>query len=261
MIVSGALALILSDHLPWPVVYLLMGGCLSAGLAAALLAPEPPTGSAKPPATLREAVVRPFTEFLKRRDWASILAFAVLYKLDVVIALALSTPFLMELGFTRTDIGAVNKGLGMAATIVGTLAGGAYVAKAGMKRSLWLFGVGQSVSTLAFLVLARLGKSYPAMVAAIGIENLVSGMGTAAYSAFLMSLCDRRFTATQYALLTSLMAVTRVAAGAPTGYVARAFGWEAYFLIAMAAAVPGLLLLLRYDRWTSPSPSAVGESR
>lgn len=251
MIVSGSLALILADHLPWRVVYLLMGGCLSAGVLAAFLAPEPAGGSGKAPSTLRDAVVLPFTEFLKRRDWGGILAFVVLYKLDVVIAMALSTPFLLELGFTKTDIGVVNKGFGMAATIAGTLLGGAFVAKAGMKRSLWVFGVGQSVSTLAFLFLARAGKSYPALVAAIGLENLVSGMGTAAYSAFLMSLCDRRFTATQYALLTSLMAVTRVVAGAPTGFLARAFGWEAYFLVAMASAVPGLLLLLRYDRWDS----------
>jgi len=169
------------------------------------------------------------------------------------MATALTTPFLLELGFTKTDIGAVTKGLGMASTIVGTLAGGAVVAKVGMKRSLWIFGVLQSVSTLTFYALAKLGHHYPMMVAAIGMENLCSGMGTAAYAAFLMSLCGRRFTATQYALLTSLMAVTRVVVGAPTGVLAGAFGWPVFFIISALAAIPGLLLLLRYDRWTAPA--------
>jgi PAT family beta-lactamase induction signal transducer AmpG len=168
------------------------------------------------------------------------------------MATALTTPFLLELGFTKTDIGAVTKGLGMISTIVGTLIGGAVVAKTGMKASLWVFGVLQSVSTLTFYALAKLGYNYPMMVAAIGLENLCSGMGTAAYAAFLMSLCDRRFTATQYAMLTSLMAVTRVVVGAPTGVLASAYGWPAYFIISALAAIPGLALLVRYDEWSAP---------
>ena len=252
MLTSGAVALILADRMPWRLVYLLMAGSLSVGIAAALLSPEPEIAG-KPPRTLKEAVVEPFIEFFARPGAAGILLFVVLYKLDVVMAVALTTPFLLELGFTKTDIGAVTKGLGMAATIVGTLAGGAVVARAGMKASLWIFGILQSVSTLSFLALARLGHHYPMMVAAIGIENLCSGMGTAAYAAFLMSLCDKRFTATQYALLTSLMAVTRVVAGAPTGVLAKAYGWETYFVVSALAAIPGLLLLLRYDRWRTPS--------
>jgi len=248
MLTSGAIALILADRMPWRVVYLLMAGSLAVGIAASLLAPEPEL-RVKPPGTLREAVVEPFLEFFGRPGAIGILLFIVFYKLDVVMATALTTPFLLELGFTKTDIGAVTKGLGMASTIVGTLAGGAVVARSGMKASLWLFGVLQSVSTLSFLALARMGHHYPMMVAAIGIENLCSGMGTAAYAAFLMSLCDRRFTATQYALLTSLMAVTRVVVGAPTGVLVKAYGWEVYFLVSAAAAIPGLLLLLRYDRW------------
>jgi len=256
MLTSGAIALILADRIPWRLVYLLMAGSLAVGIAASLLAPEPEI-QGKPPRTLKEAVVDPFIEFFARPGAVLILLFVVFYKLDVVMALALNTPFLLELGFTKTDIGAVTKGLGMAATIVGTLAGGAVVARSGMKASLWIFGVLQSVSTLSFLVLARLGHHYPMMVAAIGIENLCSGMGTAAYAAFLMSLCDKRFTATQYALLTSLMAVTRVIVGAPTGFVAKTYGWETYFVICALAAIPGLLFLLRYDRWKAPSTERV----
>jgi PAT family beta-lactamase induction signal transducer AmpG len=257
MLTSGAIALILADRMPWRLVYLLMAGSLAVGIAASLLAPEPEIAG-KPPRTLKEAVVEPFLEFFARPGAIVILLFIVFYKLDVVMAMALTTPFLLELGFTKTDIGAVTKGLGMVATIVGTLAGGAVVARAGMKASLWIFGVLQSVSTLSFLALARLGHHYPMMVAAIGIENLCSGMGTAAYAAFLMSLCDKRFTATQYALLTSLMAVTRVVAGAPTGVLAKAYGWETYFLVSALAAIPGLLLLLRYDKWQAPQPGTIG---
>ena len=255
MLTSGAIALILADRIPWRIVYLLMAGSLAVGIGASLLAPEPEIPG-KPPRTLSEAVIEPFLEFFARPGAIAILLFIVFYKLDVVMAMALNTPFLLELGFTKTDIGAVTKGLGMAATIAGTLAGGAVVARSGMKASLWIFGVLQSVSTLTFYALARLGHHYPMMVAAIGIENLCSGMGTAAYAAFLMSLCDKRFTATQYALLTGLMAVTRVFAGAPSGVLAKAYGWETYFLVCALAAVPGLLLLLRYDRWKRPQSLA-----
>ncbi|RJP25823.1 MAG: MFS transporter [Deltaproteobacteria bacterium] len=252
MLTSGAIALILADRMPWRVVYLLMAGSLFVGIAASLLSPEPEIRG-KPPRTLRAAVIDPFLEFFARPGAVLILLFVVFYKLDVVMATALTTPFLLELGFTMTDIGAVTKGLGMVSTIFGTLAGGAVVAKAGMKASLWIFGVLQSVSTLTFLALARLGHHYPMMVAAIGVENLCSGMGTAAYAAFLMSLCDKRYTATQYALLTSLMAVTRVVVGAPTGFLVKAYGWETYFIVSALAAIPGLLLLLRYDRWQAPA--------
>ncbi|MBI5576255.1 MAG: AmpG family muropeptide MFS transporter [Deltaproteobacteria bacterium] len=256
MLTSGAIALILADHLPWKTVYLLMAGSLGVGVAASLLAPEPRLPE-QPPRSMREAVTEPFAEFLSRPGALEILLFIVLYKLDVVMATALMTPFILEMGFSMTDIGAVTKGFGMAATIAGTLAGGAVVARAGMKASLWIFGILQSVSTLSFLALARLGHHYPMMVTAIGLENLCSGMGTAAYAAFLMSLCDRRFTATQYALLTSLMALTRVFVGAPTGYLVKTYGWERYFLISALSAAPGLLLLLRYPRWTErPSGEA-----
>ncbi|MDA8122015.1 MAG: AmpG family muropeptide MFS transporter [Deltaproteobacteria bacterium] len=259
MLTSGAIALILADRLPWKTVYLLMAGSLLVGVAASLLAPEPRLKQ-RPPATLKEAVVEPFVEFLSRRGAVGILLFIILYKLDVVMAMALNTPFLLELGFTKTDIGAVTKGVGMAATIVGTLVGGAVVARTGMKTSLWLFGILQSVSTLSFIALARLGHHYPMMVTAIGLENLCSGMGTAAYAAFLMSLCDKRFTATQYALLTSLMALTRVIIGAPTGYIAKTFGWEQYFVISALSAIPGLILLLRYRHWTMPAVARDGEN-
>ncbi|MBI5013935.1 MAG: AmpG family muropeptide MFS transporter [Deltaproteobacteria bacterium] len=257
MLTSGAVALILADHLSWRVVYLLMAASLSVGVVASLFAPEP-ADKATPPADLREAVVDPFVEFFRRPGAMGLLAFLILYKLDVVLANALTTPFLLELGFTKTDIGAVTKGAGMIATIVGAFIGGGFVAKWGMKRSLWVFGVLQAVSGLSFTLLAHLGHHYPMMVVAIGVENLCSGMGTAAYAAFLMSLCDKRFSATQYALLTSLMALTRVVVGAPTGFLVEAVGWQMYFLLSTLAGAPALVLLLANPRWIRPDAEEAG---
>jgi MFS transporter, PAT family, beta-lactamase induction signal transducer AmpG len=248
MLVSGALALILADHLPWRVVYLIMASVMLIGVITTILAPEPKT-DAKPPKTLSEAVARPVIEFFKRRGVFEILIFILIYKLDVVMAMAMTTPFMLQIGFTKTDIGAVTKGFGMVATIIGTLTGGALMTRLGLYRSLWLFGILQGLSGLSFTLLAHLGHHYPMMVTAITVENFCSGMGTAAYSAFLMSLCNKRFTATQYALLSSLMALSRVIAGTPTGYLAKTIGWEHYFLIATFIAIPGLLMLTRYQTW------------
>ncbi len=248
MLISGAFALILADHVPWRIVYLVMAGAMIIGVITSLTAPEPKVDS-PPPKSLSEAVVQPFVDFFRRPGVFEILAFIIIYKLDVVMTMAMMTPFLMQLGFTKTDIGAVMKGFGMVATIVGGLAGGAWMAKLGIYRSLWIFGGLQAVSGLSFLALARAGHNYPLMVTAITMENLCSGMGTAAYSAFLMSLCNPKFTATQYALLSSLMALSRVIAGAPTGYLAKNAGWETYYLVATLIAVPGLLLLTRFKTW------------
>lgn len=248
MLVSGAIALILADHMPWKNVYLIMAAAMLVGVLTTLCSPEPRV-EGKPPQSLIDAVVLPFVEFFKRPGVLEILAFIILYKLDVVVTTAMTTPFMLQTGFTKTDIGAVNKGFGLVATIIGTLTGGALMPRLGMRGSLWFFGVFQGVSGLSFVALAHMGHHYPMMITAIALENFCSGMGTAAYSAFLMSLCDKRFTATQYALLTSLMAFTRVLAGVPTGFLAKNVGWEVYFIIATSLMIPGLLLLTRYKKW------------
>jgi len=253
LLVSGALALILADHLPWRAVYLLMAGTMGIGILATLFAPEPKTPGT-PPQSIAEAVTLPLMEYFKRKGAVEMLAFIALYKIDVVIAMAMTTPFLLEIGFTKTDIGAVTKGFGLVATLLGTLTGGALMVTLGMKRSLWIFGVSQGVSGLSFMALAHLGHHYPMLVAAIAVENFCSGMGTAAFTAFLMILCDKRFSATQYALLTSMMGLSRVIGGAPTGYLAKAVGWESYFFISVLAMIPGLLLLTRYSKWSLPQP-------
>lgn len=250
MLVSGGVALILVDHLPYSTVYLLMASSLGIGILATLWGPEPP--KAAPIKSLQEAFVLPFLDFFKRKGSLEIFLFILLYKLDVVIATALTTPFVMDLGFTKTDVGVITKTFGLLATIAGSLAGGTLMLTWGLHRSLWIFGIVQGVSTLTFLALAHVGHVYPVLVAAIAAENFFSGMGNVAYAAFLMSLCNPRFTASQNALLTSLMAFTRVFAGAFTGFLAKAVGWELYFVVATLAAIPSLLLLLRYPRWARP---------
>lgn len=253
MLVSGALALILADHYSWKVVYLFMSLMVGVGVFGILIAPEPATIRA--PRTLSEAVIAPLKEFFSRKGVYEVILFILFYKLDVVIATALMTKFFLDIGFTKTDIGAVTKVFGLIATIVGALLGGALIPRFGIRRSLIFFGMLQGVSTLLFYMMAKVGKNHLALIFTIAGENLASGMATAAYMAFLMSLCNQRYTATQYALLTSLMAVPMKILAAPTGYLQSAVGWEHYFLIATALALPGLLMLFRFDHWAvAPKP-------
>ena len=248
MIVSGGLALILADHISWSNVYLIMAACMALGLVASVIGPEPVTNQA-PPKTLTEAVYKPFSEFFKRAGAIEMLIFILIYKLDVAFAMALTTPFMMDLGFTKTDVGAVLKGVGLIATIGGTLAGGALLTKWGIKKSLWVFGIVQGISGFTFFILAKVGHNYPIMMTAICFENICSGLATAAFTAFMMNMCDKRFTATQYALLTSFMALTRIMVQTPSGYIAKNMGWEMYFILSIIISIPGLLLLFRYDKW------------
>jgi len=248
MLVSGSVALMLSDHISWKLVYFAMSLFMIIGMVTTVMAPEP-TVQVKPPHSLREAAVLPFVEFLKRRGAFEILGFILLYKLDVVLATALTTPFIMGLGFSRTDIGVVTKGFGLVATVVGSLAGGMLLPKLGMKRGLFFFGIFQGVSTYTFWMLARAGHDYPLMVSSIAVENFCSGMGNAAFFAFLMSVCDKRYTATQFALLSSFMALTRIFGGAPSGYLVKLLGWENFYILCIFIMIPGLLLLSRFSHW------------
>ena len=251
MLFSGAIALILADHVSWQTVYLIMAASLLLGVVTSFLAPEPLV-TAKAPRTMHEAITQPLKDFFGRRGSLGILLFIIVYKLDVVATLAFMTRFLMELGFTKTDIGAVTKGFGLLATLSGTLLGGIWMTRLGIVRSLWVFGILQGISGFCFYLLAHLGYHYPMMVITIAAENFFSGMGNAAYAAFLMSLCNPRFTATQFALLSSLMALTQKVIPAPAGWLVQSVGWESYYLIAMALGIPGLLLLTQYKTWETP---------
>ena len=194
--------------------------------------------------------VAPWDAFFSRRHAIWLLAFIVLYKLGDAFAGSLTTTFLLRgVGFTQTEVGAINKGLGLVATIVGALAGGAWLSKRSLYSSLMLFGVLQAVSNFGYWLLAVTPKHYGLMAAAIGFENLCGGLGTAAFVAFLMALTDSRFSAAQYALLSALAAVGRVYVGPTSGVLVEQFGWPTFFTLTVVAALPGLALLwwLRRD--------------
>jgi len=251
MLVSGALALILSDHIGWQNTYILMAGIMSFGILGTFASPEPRL-SLPAPGSMAEAFSGPLKEFFSRPAAFSMLALIVLYKLGDASAGTLTTAFLIRgVGFSPTDVGTINKGFGLVATIGGALIGGGLMAKIGLFGALMFFGVLQAVSNLSFMALAWIGKSYCAMIAAVGFENLSGGMGTAAFVAFLMALCNHRFTATQYALLSALASLGRVFVGPPSGFVVKWVGWPQFFFITTLVALPGLILLCWMRRHVS----------
>ncbi len=243
MLVSGALALILSDRIGWQSTYLLMGVVMVVGMLGALFGPEPDL-QARPPTSLREAVWGPLKDFFSRTGAGPILLFVVLYKLGDAYAGTLTTAFLIRgVGFSPTDVGTVNKGLGLISVIVGATIGGSLMVRLGLFRSLLFFGMLQAVSNLSFMVLAWMGKSYPMMIFAVAFENFSGGMGTSAFVAFLMGLCNHRYSATQFALLSSLAVLGRVFISPSSGYVVEGVGWAGFFFVTALTALPGLWLL------------------
>ncbi len=244
MLVSGGLALILVDSwLSWTQAYWLMAVLMLVGVAATWAALEPAV-QGKAPATLAEAVREPLAEFFSRGGAVALLVLIVFYKLGDAFAGALTTAFLLRgAGFSLTDVGWANKWLGVGATILGLLAGGALMAKLRLYKSLLLFGILQALTNLGFMALALAGKSYPLMVAVVAAENLCGGMGTAAFVALLMALCDRRFSATQYALLSALAALGRVYVGPAAGAMVEVMGWANFFFATFLFALPGVALL------------------
>lgn len=247
---AGGGGLIMADHMPWSMVYMVMGACMLIGVISTLLTPEPVLAKGTPK-TLKDAVIEPFVEYFKRDGALWMLAFILLYKIGDNMASAIAAPFYLDIGFTKTEIGTVVKIFGIWAIIGGALIGGVLMVRLGINRSLWVFGFLQAISTACFAVLARIGPHVAALSAVIAFENLSSGMGTAAFVAFMASITNKRFTATQYALLTSLMASPRVLASAPTGYLAKHMGWESFFISCALIAIPGMLLLLKFAPWNS----------
>lgn len=245
MIVAGALALILSDCIGWHNTYLIMATVMVFGILGTFIGPEPQENIVAPK-NLREAVWGPLQDFISRRFALSMLFLIVLYKFGDAYAGAMTTPFLLRgIGFSATEVGTINKGMGLIATIIGAMFGGTLMVKLGLFRSLMLFGLFQMVSNLSFLVLAWLGKNYGAMIFAIAFENLCGGMGTSAFVALLMALCNKKYSATQFALLSSLSALGRVVISPSSGYVIGMVGWPMFFFITTLTAIPGLWLLWR----------------
>jgi PAT family beta-lactamase induction signal transducer AmpG len=257
ILASGG-GLIMADHMTWSMVYMIMGMCMTIGIITTLFTPEPKvTGGT--PETLKGAVVAPFIEYFRRNGAIWILAFILLYKIGDMMASAITAPFYLDIGFTKTEIGTVVKIFGIWAMIIGAIFGGTLMIRLGINKSLWIFGFLQAISTAGFALLAHIGNSVIALSAVIAFENISSGMGTAAFMAFMASITDKRFTATQLALLTSLMAIPRAVISAPTGYFAKVMGWEIFFISCAFAAIPGMLLLLRFVPWKSPLANPVEE--
>lgn len=250
MLLASGGGLIMADHMPFSFVYLIMAACMLPGLLTTLLAHEPKITHGTPK-TMREAVVDPLVEYFSRQGALWILAFILFYKIGDTMASAMTTPFYLDIGFSKTEIGTVVKLFGFWATMAGALVGGVLMLRLGINRSLWIFGFLQAISTACFAILARIGYSVAVLSGVIAFENLSSGMGTAAYAAFMASITNRKFTATQYALLTSLMGIPRVLAAAPTGFFAKNLGWESFFIACTLMAIPGMLLLLKFAPWNS----------
>lgn len=247
MLVSGAMSFVLADQVGWQITYQIMALFMLIGAVGTLTGPETKT-PAHMPATLFSAMVEPLKEFLSRDYAKAILLLIILYKLGDAFALTLSSTFFIRgLGFSQTDVGLVTKGVGLLASILGVLIGGGLMLRMGMYWSLFWFGILQAFSNLTFMILALCGKNLLLLTATIFIEQACSGMGTAAFVAFLMSLCDQRYTATQYALLSALAAIGRVFVGPLAGVMVEHIGWVQFYWWSFVVALPGvgLLWLLR----------------
>ncbi|MDB5928061.1 MAG: major facilitator superfamily protein [Betaproteobacteria bacterium] len=250
-LVPGSLSLILADHVPWSTVYSVTALFMLPGLAMTLAVSEP-VAACGLPKTLREAVIEPFREFLGRKGWrhaALVLAFIFLYKLGDSMATALATPFYLDMGFTKSEIGLIAKHAGLWPSVAGALVGGLWMLKIGINRALWLFGVVQMVSIIGFAILTQLPGNRIALAAAISFEALGVGLGTAAFVAFIARATNPRYTATQFALFTSLAAVPRTFVNAGTGVVVERIGWFNFYLLCTVLALPGMLLLLKVAPW------------
>jgi len=260
-LVPGSLSLILADHMDWSSVFMITALFMLPGVLMTLLITEPAIKNAAPK-TLRAAVVEPFQEFIARNGLKSaltVLLFIFLYKLGDSMATALATPFYLEMGFSKTEIGLVAKNAGLWPSVIGGMLGGVWMMRLGINRALWIFGAVQMLAILGFAWLAMVGHSLPWLALVIGLEALGVGLGTAAFVAYIAQTTNPLYTATQFALFTSLAAVPRTFANAATGYLVEYFGWVHFFVLCFVLAIPGMLLLLKVAPWkTAPSNTING---
>ena len=250
-LVPGSLSLILADILPWQTVFIATSAFMLTGIGLTLSIREP-AQAARHPTSLRSAVIDPFNEFFSRqgvKQAGLILLFMLLYKLGDSMATALATPFYLDLGFSKTQIGLVAKNAALWPMIVGGILGGILMIRIGINRALWTFGLVQIVSILGFAVLARVGEGVWLLALAISFEYLGVGLGTAAFVAFIARSTHPAFAATQFALFTALTAVPRTVASSATGIIVEGMGWENFFYLCTALAIPGMLLLLKVAPW------------
>jgi len=260
LLVTGALALAAADRWEWPAVYLGLAVLMLLGVGATLFAPEP-VRPVQPPDSFGAAVMGPFMEFFRRLGAGRavlVLVFILLYRVSDALGQFMTVPFLLQTGFTQTEVGAVRGGVGLVAVIIGALAGGVLVVRAGLNRAVWIAGVLGVASNLGYYVLSIVQPTLAALTGAVLVENFCQGLLGATFVAFLMSLCNPRFSATQYALLSSVFALANVVLAAPTGVVAERLGWPGFFLVTVAAGIPGLLMLPYFAPWHAALPVGSG---
>ena len=250
-LVPGSLALILSDHLPWSTVYWVTAAFMIIGIVTTLIIKEV-SDDALAPASLREAVLDPFTEFFSRggiRAGLAILAFMFLYKLGDNMATALATPFYLDMGFSRTEIGSIAKAAALWSVIAGGILGGIVMLKVSINRALWMFGFVQMVTILGYVWLSTIGHSPVGLFIVVSGEYLGVGLGSIALTAYMARETSKAFTATQFALFSSFIAVPRTFANASTGFIIEAVGYTQFFILCTLVAIPGMLLLFKVAPW------------
>jgi len=255
LLTTGALAFIFADAIGWQWVYSLMAGLMGIGVATTLWGKNPPA-EVNTSISLVDAIWKPFQEFFSRlslKKGLLILLFILLYRLADSLVAVVATPFLLSLQFTQTELGTVRGGIGLVATLVGTLAGGAVLSKIGVNKSLWIFGILQAASNGFYWLLAAVGQNFGMMLLTVNVENFCTGLGTAAFVGFLITICHPQFSATQYALLSSLVALSRDIVVAPSGEIVEFLGWQGFFAMSILSAVPGLALLPLFAPWREQS--------
>lgn len=247
MLLASGGGMIMADHMSFSSVYLIMAACMAPGIMTTLICREPKVvnmGSSN----LYNAVLDPLKDYFTRKGAILIILFILLYKVGDTMALSMTTPFYLDIGFTKTEIGSVVKLFGFWAIVIGTITGGILMLRTGIINALFIFGFFQAVSTACFAALSFTGPSLWALAFVITFENFSMGMGTAAYAAYIASITNKRFTATQYALLSSLMGIPRVMMSAPTGFIVEQTGWPAFFLLCSVIAIPGIILIKYIER-------------
>jgi PAT family beta-lactamase induction signal transducer AmpG len=250
MYASTGTAFLLSDKIGYPSVHVVLSLMMGVGIITTLLVPEPDTGVAGP-LTLKDAVIEPFREFFSRGGAWWVLAFILFYKVGDNMAGAMNIPYILKMGFTKQEYFVIVKGIGMMALFGGAFLGGIVMVRLGIANSLWVFGILQAVSTACFALLMIVGKSHVLLTGIVAFEFLATGLGQAAYASYMAVQTNKRFTATQYAMMTSLMAVPGTVAAAFTGYMAEYLGWIGFYIICALVALPGMLLLMRIAPWGS----------
>lgn len=258
MYVSVGLSLLTEWGVSWASIHILLALMMGVGIITCLLVSEPVV-TETPPVSLKEAIVEPFVEFFKRHGALLVLLFILLYKIGDNMAGAMTIPFILTMGFSKTEYFIIVKGIGMFGLFGGVLLGGSIMIRLGIAKSLWIFGILQAVSTALFAVLVIIDRNSSLWLdfrqiilgCVVGFEFFATGLGQAAYATYMAVQTNKRFTATQYALLTSLMAVPSVFAASITGFMAKYLGWDVFYLICALIALPGMFLLVKIAPWNA----------